>query len=116
MNNQELQQTTAKTGVYIKTSTAHASAAGVALVTHNYLNGVQAVELVSICNEKTLPTNMSRKSFFRALSEGRLDEVDEVTDERSNYKQLQELNKFRAFGESSNFHELSEERLGFGGG
>lgn len=99
-----------------KTSTAHASAAGVALVTYDYLNGTTAVELVSVCNEKTQPAAMSPKSFFHALNEARLDEVDEVYDDRSHYQQLRDLNSFRAFGEASNFNELAAERIGYGVG
>jgi hypothetical protein len=106
-------QQKAKDGTPKKTMTAHASSAGVAVITHDYLDGAQAVELVAMHNEAVEGLLIWPQDFFRALSEGRLDEVDEPV-ELTHYEEARQLNKYRAFGESSNFNELAAERIGYG--
>lgn len=95
-----------------KTLTAHASAAGVALITHDYIDGVQAVELVCLHGKKTSEV-VWPEDFFKALDKARLEEVDEQLEDKSNYQELMELSKFASFGTSSNFSELAAERISY---
>lgn len=100
--------------VKTKTVTAHASQAGVALITHDYSDGVQAVELVCIYNKTSNIEFVWPATFFKAMADTRLDEIDEeYREEGSHYQELLDLSRFRAFGDSSNFSELAAERVAY---
>jgi hypothetical protein len=97
-----------------KILTAHASAAGVALITHNYQDGAQAVELACIYGKSKTVSFIWPKEFFKTMDDARLDQIDEeYKEERSSYQELLDLSRFRAFGDTSNFSELAAERVAY---
>jgi len=100
--------------------TAHAGEAGVSVISHDYSNGGQRAELVTISKPGQETTMIKTKRFFELLDAAVVDYGDDEEEEdydaiqRDYYKEMLALNKFRAFGESSNFNELAQEQINYG--
>lgn len=100
--------------------TAHAGEAGVAVISHDYTDGGQRAELVTMSKPGQETTMVKTTRFFELLDAAVVDygedEVEEDFDryEGNYYKEMLALSKFRAFGESSNFNELAQEQINYG--